>query len=495
MNMSPQAASTDEVSWDPRRWVALTTLLIAAFMNLVDITIVNVALPVLQTSFGASTSQIQWVVAGYILAFSMGLLPFGRWGDIVGRRRVFVIGVSFFTMMSALSGFAPNIETLVAARIFQGIAGAMMMPQVLAIMQNIFPPEERGRAFAYFGLAASMAAVAGPVLGGYLISLDIFGLGWRPIFLINVPVGIAAVVASFRFIPNIKGNPELTNDRVGILIATASVLLLIYPLIEGRANGWPLWSFVMLGAAIPGFISLLIWQRFRERANKSQLLPLALLRNRNYAVGIFATMTFFSSLPGFFMIIALFLQNGFGLTPLQSGLATSPFPVGIFLASLLAGRLGSRALKQRLIIGTLLLIVGLAWTRQVILGVDGAIDSSIFLGPLFLAGIGLGTAVSVLFQTILMGVPMRDAGAGSGGLQAMQQLGAAIGVALIGQIFFTILTANGQPGMANYIEAAGSAMIFNLCAFALVIILALFLEIPDQPMPNRKNAAPASGKA
>ena len=179
---------------DPKRWIALAVLLLASFMNLIDVTIVNVAIPSMQTNLGADPSQIEWVIAAYVLAFALGLLPFGRLGDIVGRTHMFLIGVAAFTVASAACGLAPSIEWLIAARVLQGLAGAMMTPQVLAIATVTFPPEERGQSFSLFGLSAGLAAVAGPIIGGLLIGANLGGLDWRPIFLVNVPVGILAIV-------------------------------------------------------------------------------------------------------------------------------------------------------------------------------------------------------------------------------------------------------------------------------------------------------------
>jgi EmrB/QacA subfamily drug resistance transporter len=470
---------------DPRRWIALATLLLAGFMNLMDLTIVNVALPRFEQSLGASSSQIEWVVAGYVVAFALGLLPFGRLGDIVGRRRMYLLGVAAFTFMSAACGLAPNIELLVAARFLQGLSAAMMMPHVLAITQNIFPAHERALAFSYFGLSASLAAVSGPLFGGLLISADLFGLDWRPIFLINLPIGVFALIAGLRLIPSIKGNADLTNDWVGIVFACAALLFIVFPLVEGRSFGWPLWIFVMLAAAVPATVLLVAWERHRERQDRSQLLPMTLIRNRNYLLGIGMTMIFFSGVPGFFMVVALFLQSGFGFTPFESGVATMFFPVGVFSASFMSGRLGGRWLKPRLMAGAVILASGMIGARQVFSGVTDAIGLWDLALPLFIAGLGMGLTIAVLFQSVLTNVPSQDSGSGAGALQAFQQMGIAIGVAFMGQIFFAVLAANGG-GHASYVAAIEQAMIFTIVAFALFLVLSVFLKIPRAvPPPAR----------
>ena len=213
------AASAADAPPVAGRWIAMSILLVANFMNLIDVTIVNVALPSLQDAFGATSSQIEWVVAAYILFFALLLLPAGRLGDILGRRRMFLIGVAVFTLGSALCGLAPSIEGLVAARIFQAVGAASMTPQTLAIIPVIFAPKDRGAAFALTGLTAGLAAVAGPVLGGWLIETDIWGLGWRPIFLVNIPVGIAAILLALRFLPKVPGHPGMGLDLVGTALA------------------------------------------------------------------------------------------------------------------------------------------------------------------------------------------------------------------------------------------------------------------------------------
>jgi len=244
---------------DPRRWLALAVLLIASFMNLIDVTIVNVAIPSMQKNLGADASQIEWVIAAYVLAFALGLLPFGRLGDIVGRTRMFLLGVTAFSAASALCGFAPSIEWLIFARVLQGLAGAVMTPQVLAIATVTFPPEERGQSYSLFGLAAGLAAVTGPIAGALLIQADFFGLDWRPIFLVNVPVGILAVVLGWFIIPRPPGHPDLKNDYVGIVLFAASMVALVYPLIEGRSYNWAPWTWGLMVLAAVLLVSFILW--------------------------------------------------------------------------------------------------------------------------------------------------------------------------------------------------------------------------------------------
>ena len=468
-----------------RRWIAMAVLLIAGFMNLIDVTIVNVALPSLQSGLRATSSEIEWVVAAYIMTFAVGLLPFGRLGDMLGRRRIFLLGVGAFTIASALCGLAPGIDTLIAARVLQGIGGAMMTPQTLAIAQVIFPPKERGIAFALFGVTAGLATVSGPLIGGLLINADIFGLTWRPIFLVNIPVGLFAILAGLKFIPAMEGNRDVGIDLGGIALAALTLLLIVFPLIEGRELGWPAWIFALSAAAIPAGWFFVRWQHRQADAGAPQLLPVTLMTDASFMGGVLTASLFFSAVPGFFMVFAVFLQTGFGLTPLQSGLTTVPFSAGVFLASMLSGRLGPRWQRQRIFMGSAMLFCAMLWLQAIVGGLGTAVQSIMFLPPFLIAGLGLGTAVSPLFQLVLANVPDRDAGSASGGVQSFQQVGGALGVAITGQLFFGHLATGTGPdgGYTTYIDSLHQALFYPVFAFGLTAAAVFFLR--PQAFPGK----------
>jgi len=479
---------------DPRRWLALAVLLIANFMNLMDVTIVNVALPSLRENLNADASQIEWVIAAYVLAFALGLLPFGRLGDIVGRTHMFLVGVAAFTVASAACGLAPSIEWLIAARVLQGLAGAIMTPQVLAIATVTFPPEERGQSFSLFGLSAGLAAVAGPIVGGLLIGADFGGLDWRPIFLVNVPIGILAVVLGWFLIPRPPGHPDLKNDYVGIGLFGVSIVALVYPIIEGRSYGWPAWAWTMMAAAAVGMALFVLWERRRAAANQPQLLNYSLITNPQFLLGAGVLTIFSSGIPGFFMVISLLLQAGFGFTPLESGLTNTPFSVGVLVISLVAGRFGQSYLRTRAAVSAILLTTGMVWLHVIISGIGDSIDHWTFLPPLFIAGLGLGLGFSSLFQLVLGAVPPRDAGAGAGSLQAFQQVGGAVGVALIGQIFFSMLEGARDWGATSMHEAfsvsAATATWYQIASFGAVFLLVFLLK--GKPNAPGQGTAPAA---
>lgn len=482
---------------DPRRWLSLAILLIANFMNLIDVTIVNVALPSMRESLGATDSQIEWVIAAYVLAFALGLLPFGRLGDIVGRTSMFLWGVAAFTLASALCGMAPSIEMLIGARVLQGLGGAMMTPQVLAIATVTFPPQERGQAFSLFGLSAGLAAVCGPILGGVLIDAQLFGLDWQPIFLVNVPIGIAAIVAGWVLIARLPGHPDLRNDYIGIALFGLGIVAVVFPIVEGRAYGWPLWAFGMIAFGLVMLGAFFVWQGRRAAAGEPQLLNYDLLRSRDFMFGAFVVTVFASGIPGMFMVISLLLQAGFGFSPLESGLTNTPFSVGVLIASLIAGRFGSHYLRSRLVAAAALLTFGIGWLHFIIAGVGDVIDHWWFLPPLLIAGIGLGLGFSSLFQLVLRSVPPRDAGAGSGALQAFQQVGGALGIALVGEIFFTRLGnafAAGAGPHAAFADSAALALWYQVASFGLVLVLALFFKGPGS-QPQVRSVPPVPVEA
>lgn len=456
------------------RWAAMSVLFLASFMNLIDVTIVNVALPAVQSGLQASSTQLEWVAAIYVLAFAALLLPFGRFGDIFGRKRMFVIGVAGFTLSSALCGLAPSIDILIAARAAQGVTGAMMVPQVLAIVHVIFPPSEKGRVFGWFGAISSLGAVAGPVLGGALISLDIWGLDWRPIFLINLPLGIAALIGAIRWVPDTAPSPS-TQDRgrvdwTGMALFAAAIVLLVLPMIEGRNFAWPWWCFAMMGVSLA--LAYLFWRAEKRQAARAraELLPARLLKNRGFLSGLALVTLFFSGIPGLFLILAIFFQSGFGMTALQSGLATAPFPIGVMIATTLTGRFGTRWPKARIVGGAVVLAVGMVFLNHVVRDTGEVVNTVQFGAPLLMCGLGMGIAIAALFQAVLGSVPAEDAGAGSGTLLAFQQVGAVLGIAIVGQIFFATLTQGDKATGPAYIDAAAAATGYPIVAFACITL-------------------------
>ncbi|GAA2498724.1 MFS transporter [Streptomyces longisporus] len=424
-------------SGDRRRWFALAIVMTAAFMDLVDVTIVNIAIPSIQRDAGASVSQIQWITAGYALAFAAGLITGGRLGDIHGRKRLFLVGIGGFTLASALCGFAANPQMLVASRILQGGMAAMMVPQVLSIVHATFPAHERGKVFGLFGAIVGLGAVSGPLLGALLTEWNLWGLEWRPIFLINLPVGIAGLVLGSRFITESKAPRALRLDLVGVALVTLGLTMLLYPLTRGRELGWPLWGYVSMAGALVVFAVLVAYERRKAVRDGSPLVELSLFRVKSFAAGIAVQTVFGIALGVFFLVWTLYMQTGLGWSPLRAGLTGVPFSISVSTAAgLSVQKLVPRFGRKVLQAGALLMAVGVLlyiWES----GRYGlAIASWQMALPLIVMGVGMGLIVAPLTDAVLSDVPREHAGSASGLINTVQQMGNALGLGLVSVVFF-----------------------------------------------------------
>ncbi|HEY6479956.1 MAG TPA: MFS transporter [Streptosporangiaceae bacterium] len=433
---------------DPRRWLTLVILLLAAFMNLLDISIVNIAIPAIQRNLHASYADVQWALAAYTLAYAVVLITGGRLGDAYGRKRLFLIGVTGFTIMSALCGAAVSPSMLIACRVIQGAMGAIMIPQVLSVIQVIFPSAERIKALAAFGVTAGLGTVSGPLLGGLLTQHDLFGLDWRPIFLINVPVGIIAVAASAVLVRESRAPRRPRLDPGGVLLITAALLLLLYPLVEGRQLGWPVWTFVAMAASVPAAALFVWYERVKDRRDGSPLVQLSLFGQRAFSIGIAIAITFFLGVTSFALILTLFLQIGLSFTPLHAGLTFLPFSGGVLVASAAAARLAPRFGRGVTMTGALVMAAGMAGLIATVARYGAAVTTAELVPGLIVAGLGMGTVLAPLADILLARVDRQHAGSASGLFNTGIQLGASIGVALIGVIFFGLLGSQSGPAAA-----------------------------------------------
>ncbi|HSE10589.1 MAG TPA: MFS transporter, partial [Nocardioidaceae bacterium] len=343
---------------DPRRWRALAVSLVVGFMSLLDVTIVNVAIPSIQRDLDASAQSVQWVVSGYALTFGLVLVAGGRLGDLLGRRRMFLIGLTGFTLTSAVAGAAPTEELLVAARLLQGAAAGMLTPQNTGLIQELFRGDERGRAFGWFGTTVGVSAATGPVLGGLLIALFGQDYGWRVVFLVNVPIGLVAMVLAARLIPSAptrRGPLRREVDPVGALLLGSAVLCVLFPLVRAMSDPSTGWWFLVPLAPVAALL-FARWESRVLRAGRSPLLDVRLVRTApGFATGIALQTVYFAGFSGLWLVLALFFQDGLGYTPLQSGLAVTPFAVGSAVTAVLAGRVVGRW-GRRLTIGGLVLV-------------------------------------------------------------------------------------------------------------------------------------------
>jgi EmrB/QacA subfamily drug resistance transporter len=422
-------------------WTMLALLLTAPFMVVLDFFIVNVAIPSLSLDLHAGSTTIEWVVAGYGLTTAIGLVAAGRLGDRAGRMRVFWAGMLVFTVASAVCGIAPSGETLVAARLVQGLGAALVTPQVLSILSVVYQGKERARAFGVYGMTLGLAAVLGQLIGGLLIQADLLGLGWRACFLINVPIGLVALALVPRVVPESRVEGAGRLDLTGMGLITVGLAAVVLPLIEGREQGWPLWTWLCL-AASPLILGVFgIHQgRLRNRGGEPLLDP-ALFRERAFTAGLLTTLTFFASMASFFLVLALYLQPGRGLDALQAGLVFTILAVAYLAASMRAPELAARYGRRLPALGGVVLAAGHATLAATVSSI-GVTSTVLYLTPgLLLAGAGMGLVLTPLTTTVLVSLPAERAGAASGALATMQNVGNALGVALIGVVFFDAVHA------------------------------------------------------
>lgn len=411
------------------------TLLVALVLEIVDTTIVNTALPTIQRTFSGGGAQSQWIVAGYSLSFAVLLILGGRLGDVFGYRKMFLLGVSGFTLASIACGLAVSPEALIAARILQGAAGAVMAPQVLAMMQLLYDPVERIGRLAWFGVIGGISAIAGPIIGGLLIAANLFGSGWRAVFLINGPIGVAAVIAGLRLLPTSKQVHSNRIDLRGTILFGAALATLLYPLIRGDRLVWHWQAFASLAASIGlmaiGWASL----KWRVRRGQPVIFDPELFQNRIFARGLAIAVCYSAANSGFLFIFAYSLQRQLGYSPFATGIVHIPFGLGVMFGMGFVGRrFLARLGKLVLIGGTFLLMISTAWIFSwVALGGPGLA----FLVPaLVTGGTGMGMLSGPIPPVTVATVDRRHAGAASGILKTNFQLGTALGVALVGSGYF-----------------------------------------------------------
>ncbi len=450
------------------RAAAITALLLASFMDLMDSTIVNVALPAIETSLHARPEQLEWVVSGYVLAFAAMLIPGGRLGDMLGRRTVFIVGTAGFTVASLLAGLASSGTELVVARLVQGLFAGLMVPQVLGTVQALYAPKERAGVYGIAGAVTGLAAVAGPLLGGAFVSGNVFGLGWRAIFLVNIPVGVFVLIGALILVPQTKADHPLSVDALGIVLATGGVLALIFPLIEGRQAGWPWWTVVLFVLAPILLAAFVFHERRRASTSRALLLPLRLFADRGFSAGLIVQLSFQASVIGLLFVLSITVQSGFGFSAWEAGLVVLPFSVAAAITSGAAAALVAKAGKTLVGVGALLQAIGAAWSIAVVAG--GTHPTVVALmGPMAVAGAGLGLVVVPLTDVVLAAVPVNDAGSASGALSTFQQVGGALGIAIVGTVFFNSAASSRDMG------GAFGVAVWTVVALGLLATLASLL--------------------
>jgi len=461
----------------PRKWAILALVLAAECMDLLDGTIVNVAAPTIHTDLHSSTSALQWVIGGYALAFAVGLITGGRLGDIYGRKRLFVLGAIGFVIASMACAFASSAEMLIACRLAQGGAAALLIPQGFGIIRDAFAPSEQASAFAIFGPVIGLSAVLGPIIGGALVDADLFGSGWRLIFFVNLPLGLIAALGASRLIPESRAPNRPRLDLVGTGLAALGMGLLIYPLIQGREAGWPAWTYLMIAGSGLSFAALAVWSRTVRRRGGDPLVEASIFSHRAYTAGISMIVVFFAGMIGTLLVLTLFMQFGMRFSAIHAGLTLAPFAAGMAVGAVLgAAVLVPRLGRVTLQIGAVIAAGGVWWLRQVIVAHGLDTTSLAIVGPELLVGIGIGMIVSPLFDFILASVRDDEVGSASGVVNAMQQLAGAVGVAGIGTIFFGTLSHEG------FVHAISHCLLVELATMPVLALLTFTLPArPREP--------------
>ena len=451
MTAATLAAPTIEPGSPPTRATArdklhLPTLLImltGVFMTALDVFIVNVAIPSAQHDLHAGDGAVQWIVAGFGLAVAAGVITAGRLGDLYGRRRMFSLGLGLFTFASAACGLAPTAGTLIAARVFQGAAAALLTPQVLAILGTAFAGKALTKAFTAYGLAMGLAAICGQLIGGLLIHADLLGLGWRACFLINVPVGAVALLLVPRVIAESARSGREQLDVIGMALVTGALAAIVLPLIQGRQQGWPWWTALSFGIGALLLVEFVWFELRLASAGKEPLIDPSLFADRAFASGMAVQLIAWTGQASFFLILAIYLQNGIAMTPLSSGVLFTAIGAGYVVTASSAGAVADKLGRQTVALGAGGMIVGLVLLD---IGVDrisagGGHGGSLWLIPgLVVDGAGMGLIIAPMTSLVLARVAPRHAGAASGVLSMVMQLGGALGVALIGILFYGTLS-------------------------------------------------------
>lgn len=452
-------------------WLVLAVVFIAEIMDLVDSSVANLAGPSIRADLGGGPMTLQWVLTAYTAAFALGLVTSGRLGDILGRRRLFLLGMTGFTLASLACGLAPDPGFLIGARLFQGLLGSVMIPQGMALVKVVFPPQYLRKALMPFGPVMGLATVAGPILAGWLLHLNLFGSQWRAIFLINIPFGLVAGLLGRRVLPRHSGeDPNARLDLTGVGLLTAGSALLIVPLIQGRDLGWPVWTYVSMAASVVVF-ALFVGS---ERRSPHPVITPSLFHRRSFNVGLLIVGGFYASLSAFVLVINLLLQLGLHWTPLRTGLTLIPWALGTAVAVLLAGAVLAEKLgRATLRIGLATAIAGLLALWWSTAHWNTGVTVWQLAPSLFLTGFGAGLMFVPLFDFILGDATTEEVGSGAGMLNAVQQFAGAIGVAALGTVFFA-RAAHG--GTQSYFHAA--ELVFGVCAALYLLTLLLVGLLP-----------------
>jgi EmrB/QacA subfamily drug resistance transporter len=496
--LSQTASSSTSVGVTPRQaWRALGVLLIGMFMSLLDATIVNVALPTIRTSLSASEATLSWIISGYALAFGLALIPAGRLGDRFGHKWVFISGLTLFTVASLACGLAQDGNQLIVARVVQGLAAGIYVPAVTAYIQLLFTGRTRGKAFAIMGAVIGVSSALGPLIGGLLIQAFGNTNGWRLVFVVNLPIGVIAVIAAIFLLPagSESSGRSAGVDLLGLLLLSGGLVAILVPLIEGQDQGWPVWTYLSLVGGVVLVALFGAWEVAVARRGKSPLVPPHLFSHPAFTGGVILALVYFAAFVSIFFTISILWQAGLGHTALESGVVSIPFAVGSIVGASQSGRLAASIGRTVLVIGAGMVAVGLSALWLVLLLVSpGDLTNWDLLLPLLVAGTGSGLFIAPNAQFIIATVDRHEAGAASGVIATMQRVGSAIGIAIIGSVFFGTLSIppGGRPtpeDLATAFTHSATCALAVSAAFAVISFLLVFA------LPRRVAAGPETTRS
>jgi MFS family permease len=478
----PSTTPTDDQ--DRTRWQAFWVCVGVAALTILDLSKVNVGLPSIEESLGAGSTDLQLIVAGYALAFGLALVPAGRLGDIRSRRLMFVVGLSAFTLASLLCALAPDVKTLVIARILQGVAAGIQMPQVLGLIQQLFQGEERARAFGLFGAVIGVSTAFGPTVGGLLIQLGGPEDGWRLLFWMNIPLGIAAILVALRLLPKRQARPtgKVGLDPVGIVILAVATFSLMLPFVltTGGPDDDPRrWLSLAVAAVAAGLF--VAWERRYEAQGKSPVVHFALFKLSSYRNGILIATAYFAAIPAVFLLTTLYLQQGLGLAPVFAGMVGIPFALSSAVTAWIGGRLVSRLGRQLVVIGLAIVVVGITMAAAMLV-----------------AGVGAGFVISPNQTLTLAEIPVTEGGVAGSMAQVGQRVGTAVGVAAASATFFSTLYAeaagDAEASLAVYHDGFRNGFLVTISLVAVALALGL-VDLGQRRPPARRRAGARSSPA
>jgi EmrB/QacA subfamily drug resistance transporter len=453
-------------------WLGFAVVVAASVMDLLDSTIAQTAAPAIRRDLGGSYASLEWISAAYTLAMAVTLLLGSRLGDVFGRRKVLLAGLGAFVVTSALCSLAPSPTALIAARALQGTTAAVMVPQGFGLIRELFGDEGQQKAFGVFGPIMGLAAIAGPLVGGGLVNLDVLGTGWRAIFLVNVPLGLIALAAGRRFLPRTApATPGVRLDVPSVTLAMVGGFALVYPLIQGREHGWPVWSFALLAGGILTLTAFAALQARRKRQGRAPLVEPSILRRRAYVAGLAVVLGFIGAMGGMMIALNVMFQTGLGFTPLACAVATVAVPIAAIGGSITSSSLLARLGRHTMHTGIVVMAAGLVAADLVMRSAGGGLTAWELAGPLTVTGFGMGMVFVPMFDVILAGVAPHELGSASGLLESIQQLAMSIGIAAVGTVLFDGVGAGHGP--VAFVGASDQALLVAV-AFLAAACAAVF---------------------